>query len=148
MSTAKVPLPDEERCESSALRGKCSHAVQFYGEHESLLDASTRFVGGALAAGDAAIVVASRSHREALVDRLAAYGSGMSRAAGEGRYISLDADDTLAKFMIEGCPDATRFAVAIGGIVADAAAACKTGHVAIFGEAVAILWAEGSCNPT
>ena len=142
MSVAKVPMPDEQSFGSS-VRTKCSRAVQFYGEDESLLDASTRFVGAALAADDAAIVVASRSHRDALALRLTAYGLDVARVSREGRYVSIDAADTLAKFMTEGWPDATRFAAAIGGIVAAAVAASQRGNVAIFGEMVAILWAEG-----
>jgi hypothetical protein len=46
------------------------HTVQFYGEDEVLLDEVSRFIGTALGSGDAAIVIATTSHREALTRRL------------------------------------------------------------------------------
>src|ERR1700722_1771580 len=103
MSTAKVSASQEGSLAShhqfpSRSDGR-SHVVQFYGEDESLLESLTRFVGGALMAGEAAIVVASRPHREALVRRLKACGLDTTRAAREGRYVSLDAAETLSKFM-------------------------------------------------
>ena len=43
-----------------------AHVVQFYEEDSLLIDALSRFIGTALADGDAAIVIAQSSHREAL----------------------------------------------------------------------------------
>ena len=122
-----------------------SHVVQFYGEDESLLDALTRFIGSALGAGDPAIVVATSAHREGLACKLKARGLDIARAANEGRYISLDAEETLSKFMVEGWPGAVQFTEVIGPIISRAAAAANYGNgsVTIFGEMVAILWAEG-----
>ncbi|HET6314394.1 MAG TPA: hypothetical protein VFH60_11200, partial [Chloroflexia bacterium] len=42
----------------------CGHAVQFYDDDHFLLDALGRFVGSALEAGDAAIVIATEAHRD------------------------------------------------------------------------------------
>jgi len=142
MSTAKVPMSDEE----SSVQSGCFHAAQFYDEDEALLDSLTRFVGDALVAGDAAIVVASQSHREVLGRRLTACGLDPARIASEGRYVSLDAAETLSKFIAEGWPDAARFASLFGDTVARAAASSKSGSVAIFGEMVAVLWAEGKAG--
>ena len=64
-----------------------------------LIDVLTRFVGGALAAGDAAVVIATKSHRTELEKRLSANGVDMAKAAMQGRYIALDATGTLAKVM-------------------------------------------------
>jgi PAS domain S-box-containing protein len=148
MSTADMPMSNGgsfAHPQPTNHAERLSHVVQFYGEDESLLDALTRFTGGALGAGDAAIVVATSSHREGLTHRLKARGLDITRAAREGRYVSLDAVEALSKFMVHGWPDAARFADFIGGVVARAAAAAKgdKGSVAIFGEMVAILWAEG-----
>ena len=109
------------------------------------MDALTRFIGGALGAGDASVVVATRAHREGLARKLKARGLDVTRAANEGRYISLDAVETLSKFMVEGWPGAVRFVEVIGPIISRAASAANNGNgsVAIFGEMVAILWAEG-----
>ena len=42
------------------------HSVQFYVDDAFLLDGLSRFIGTALGAGDAAIVLATQAHREAL----------------------------------------------------------------------------------
>jgi signal transduction histidine kinase len=122
-----------------------AHRVQFYDDDAFLLDELSRSIGSALGAGDSAIVIATREHREGLARRLEARGLDITRAAGEGRYVALDAAETLSKFMVEGWPDAVRFTDLIGGVVARATAAANSEHsrVAAFGEMVALLWAEG-----
>jgi len=145
MSTAKPPILQGAFGPLSlqgAMDGR-SHVVQFYREDDSLLDSLTRFAGGALAAGDSAVVVASRAHRDAVTRRLKASGLDMAGAAREGRYVSMDVTETLSKLMSNGRPDAVGFAERIVPIVEVASAASKTGTVAIFGEMVALLWAEG-----
>ena len=47
-----------------------SHTVQFYREDAFLLDEISRFIGTALGAGDAALVIATEDHREGLIQRL------------------------------------------------------------------------------
>jgi len=63
----------------------------------------------------------------------------------QGRYISLDAADTLSKFMVNGTPDPILFSELIGATVSRAAAAVRGEHsrVAAYGEMVSLLWAEG-----
>ena len=46
------------------------HVVQFYSEDEFLVDAISRFLGVSLAAGDAAIVLATKTHREGIARKL------------------------------------------------------------------------------
>jgi hypothetical protein len=68
MSTTKV-----SRMEGSSIapvapwgehdRDSHGHVVQFYSEDRSLLETLARFIGSALEAGDAAIVVATEAHR-------------------------------------------------------------------------------------
>ena len=63
----------------------------------------------------------------------------------QGRYIALDAADTLSKFMVNGTPDPILFSELIGATVSRAAAAVRGEHsrVAAYGEMVSLLWAEG-----
>lgn len=123
----------------------CGHAVQFYDDDHFLLDALGRFVGSALEAGDAAIVIATEAHRDGLAQRLKARGVDAALALSQGRYVALDAADTLLKFTRDGQPDAAIFATLIGGIISGAASAVKheRPRVAAFGEMVALLWADG-----
>jgi signal transduction histidine kinase/ActR/RegA family two-component response regulator len=58
-----------------------------------------------------------------------------------GRLITLDAEQTLAKFLVDGWPDRDQFNISVGQFVAEAAA--SGGPVHAFGEMVALLCAEG-----
>src|SRR5687767_10344995 len=69
------------------------------------------------------IVIATKEHRDGLAQRLKARGLDVALPARQGRYVPLDAAETLSKFMVDGQPDAARFADLIGGIIARATAA-------------------------
>jgi signal transduction histidine kinase len=76
---------------------------------------------------------------------LASRGMGtFEQAIKQGRYVCLDAADTLGKFMRDGKPDAALFRQTIGGTIADASRASRSEQVLAFGEMVALLWAEGN----
>jgi DNA-binding NarL/FixJ family response regulator len=120
------------------------HEVGFYSTDRCLLDDLTQYIGAALKAGDAAIVVATESHRDRLLPRLQAYGLDMGAAIEQGRYIALDAAERLSTFMVNGMPDPSRFVEGFGNLILTAAkAAIGSAHVAIFGECVHLLWAQG-----
>ena len=124
------------------------HDVGFYSDDARLLDDRTQFVGAALNAGNAAIVVATESHREGLLPRLQAHGLDIGTAIEQGRYVPLDAADTLSAFMREGMPDPVAFAKLLGSLIVTVskAATVKQARVAIFGECVHILWAQGNAE--
>ncbi len=128
--------------------GHHAHAVQFYADDSFLLEALSRFIGTALGAGDAALVIATKAHRDGLEQRLKARGLETITAVGQGRYVVVDANETLAKFMRDGWPDADLFADTVGRVLAatKSAAHCEGARVAAFGEMVAVLWAEGKPN--
>jgi hypothetical protein len=90
-------------------------------------------------------VIATKAHREALAQRLKARGLDTLKAGMHGRYIALDAAETLAKLSVDGWPDAARFAKLMGDIVTQAQAASEGGNsrVVAFGEMVSLLWAQG-----
>jgi signal transduction histidine kinase len=123
----------------------CAHSVQFYSDETFLLDEVSRFIGSALGAGGAGLVIATQAHCEGVAQRLEAYSLDLARAITQGRYIALDAATTLATFMRDGWPDAARFADLLDGVLARATAAAtgERPQVAVFGEMVALLWAEG-----
>lgn len=118
-----------------------AHSVQFYAEDAFLLDELSRFIGAALGAGDAGLVIATPEHRDGLAQRLEARGVDLDRAATQGRYIAWDAAETLSRTMQDGRPDVARFANLLGGALARVTAAGS--RAAVFGEMVALLWAEG-----
>jgi DNA-binding NarL/FixJ family response regulator len=124
------------------------HEAGFYSDDRFVLDDLTQFIGAALKAGNAAIVVATKSRRDTLLPRLLAYGLDISAAIAEGRYIALDAADALPAFMRRGMPDPVRFLKVLGNLIATAAEAAKgeQRRVAIFGEMCHLLWAQGNAE--
>lgn len=136
---ALVPTAYGEDLDSHA------HSVQFYGDEAFLLDELSRFVGSALGGGDAAIVIATKAHRDGLAQRLKARGLDIGLVITQGRYVALDAGETLSQFMVDGRPNAARFTELIGGVIKLSATMAQGEHprVAAFGEMVALLWAEG-----
>jgi signal transduction histidine kinase len=118
------------------------HAVQFY-EHESyLLDSLTDYIGSALSATGAGIVIATPPHRDGVAQRLTALGLDVVGAGAQGRYVALDARDTLTLLMVDGWPDPARFDDTIGTLMSKTRERAPQIHA--FGEMVALLWAEGN----
>jgi signal transduction histidine kinase/ActR/RegA family two-component response regulator len=124
--------------------GKGDHFAQFYDADAFLLGSLSSFVVNGLNAGDAVIVVASESHRDGLAALLVAQGIDISEARDAGRYMLLDAGETLSRFIVQGALDAERFAEVIGSIINEGAARGRL--VRVFGEMVALLVAEGKPN--
>ena len=122
-----------------------NHVAYFYQESDSLLEALSEFIGAALGAGNAAVIIATKMHREGLQQRLTTRGLDVLKAAKQGRYVELDASELLSKFMVEGMPDADRFEEIVGGEIARTRALNKTARTEIvaFGEMVSLLWTEG-----
>jgi len=125
-----------------------NHDVVFYSDDAGLLDDLMRFVGAALKAGNAAVVVATESHRDGLLSRLQAYGSDIGVAIEQGRYISFDAADALSTFMINGMPDSAQFLNLFGSLIARAAevATGEQSRVTVFGEGVHLLLGQGNAE--
>ena len=118
------------------------HFVQFRETDEFLINSVGEFIGTGLHAGEACIVIATQPHRESLEERLKEDGLDVATAQAAGSYVSLDAAATLAHFMVDGEPEPTRFTEVIGQIIEQAAQGSR--RVRIFGEMVALLWAEGN----
>lgn len=117
------------------------HFVQFYDEDAVLVNSVAAFIGAGVGAGEGAVVIATPAHREAIATRLAAHGIDLDRVSARGQYIALDAADTISKFIAQGTLDHARFHEIIADILAKAGAG-RPG-VRVFGEMVALLWADG-----
>jgi PAS domain S-box-containing protein len=120
-----------------------AHVVQFYDNETFLLDAIGRFIGPALGAGEACLIIATAPHQAQIAEQLAARGFDLSALSERGRYVTLDAAETLSRFMVDGWPDEKRFVEVVGATVTQAVAAGQVPHVHAFGEMVALLCAEG-----
>jgi signal transduction histidine kinase len=125
-----------------------AHVVQFYGDDVFLLDELNRFIGTALGAGESALVIATEEHRHGLARTLKMWGLDTTWPATQGRYVAVDAAETLATFMLDGWPDAARFADVVGGLIerVRTVSGGEARRVAAFGEMVALLWIEGKAE--
>jgi len=123
------------------------HEVGFYSDDEHLLDDIARFTGTALKSGYGAIVAATAFHRDGVLARLRSDRVNVAAAIEQGRCVLLDGADTLAAVMNNGMVDPARFLKLLGGLILTTAEATRTqtrqGRVAIFGECVSLLWAQG-----
>jgi hypothetical protein len=130
------------------IEAPCFHEVGFYSDDRQFLEHVTQFVGAALKDGDAAILVTTESHRDSLLARLQAFGVNIGVAIEEGRYVVFDVGDALATFMRDGMPDPVRFMKTFDQLILTATKATKAKHprVAIFGEGVHLLCAQGNAE--
>jgi len=133
-----MPLPWQA---AAALQSE--HVAYFYQASDSLLEALCDFFGPALGAGNAAVIIATKVHLEGLEQRLKARGLDTRKASEQGRYVTLDASQTLSRIMVEGMPDAALFAEIVGGTITRASVKGVRPEIAAFGEMVALLWTEG-----
>jgi hypothetical protein len=151
MSTAKPRYPE---IESSAIHAnwleldRSPHALQFYSGDDFLLDSLVRFIGTALEEGDSVFVLATPVHMDGIAERLRAHGVDTNTAARKGRYVTVDAVQVLARLTVNGKLSKTRFDEFIREVFLplEAAAESKPKLVAVCGEVVSLLWADGKAE--
>jgi hypothetical protein len=118
-----------------------SHAIGLYEDDTFLIDNVAHFVKKGLEQKETVIVVATAEHREDLRNKLMAENViGLLAPAGTN-YWTLDASTTLSLFLIDGWPDGRMFLKVIGQMIESAT---RGAPVRIYGEMVAVLWAEGN----
>lgn len=124
------------------------HEVGFYSDDRRLLDDVTQFIGAALKAGNAAIVVATESHRNSLIPRLQSHGVDIRAAIEQRRYIALDAAHALSTIMVDHTLDPVRVMETFGALIETATKSATSEHprVAFFGEGSHLLCAEGNID--
>ena len=146
-STEPHGIKDVAEIPTQGLNVPVRHEVGFYADDRRLLDDLTIFVGTSLKAGNAAIVLASKSHRENLLLRLQSYDVNVRAVIEQGRYIALDAADALSMFMVNGMPDRLQFIKAFGSLIrAIRNTANDHCRIAVFGECVDLLCSQGNAE--
>jgi hypothetical protein len=113
--------------------GPHDHFVQLYQKLDGLADAVAEYIGAGLSRGEGAVVIATPEHRAAFLDRLG--------IAERSRVKVLDAEQTLATFMVGGLPQWQAFQQVIGGLIAEMRLQFPT--VRAYGEMVDLLWQRG-----
>jgi hypothetical protein len=122
------------------------HVVQLYGNDDRLLTKNVaRFLGEGLKRGDGLLVIATAEHRSTLARHLREEG-GYSKAVLEGRLVFLDAEVTLARFMVNGWPDADLFGSVVGEALRGVQARAVHTGARAYGEMVGLLWKSGETS--
>ena len=118
------------------------HYVQLYESDLVIVDAVGKFISSALHVGEPAVVIATEPHRDGIEKWCRAHGLDLATASADGRFVSLDAAETLSRFMVGETPDPLRFEDVVGGLVERVS---KPGRPArMFGEMVGLLAADGN----
>jgi PAS domain S-box-containing protein len=134
---------------SSSPREPISHAnehnVQLYVDDRHLINVLDRYIGGALAAGERGIVVATPNHRRELSKRLLIQGFDLESLTRQGQYVMFDAAETLGLFMAKGHIDEHMFYPGVKTVFERVNQFSNGADFQnfIFGEMVALLWAAG-----
>jgi hypothetical protein len=122
--------------------GQEDHFVQFYEADDFIVNSIAEYVIHGLRSGETCIIAATAKHLVEVEKIICSYANGLQTARSEGRYVALDAVDTLSKFMIGDMPDEEFFSSIIGDVVAQAAG--RKRGVRIFGEMVGVLCKRGN----
>jgi hypothetical protein len=109
------------------------HFVHLYQDTASLADAVAAYVAEGLRKGEAAVIIATPQHREAFLSRIGAFDADQLKV--------LDAEQTLATFMVNGVPNWQAFRASIGGLIAELRLRYPT--LRAYGEMVDVLWQRG-----
>ncbi len=120
--------------------GGAEHFVQFYKDDSYIVNSIAEYVIHGLKSNETCFVVASGEHLIEIEAIINSFTNGLAIAESEGRYIPLDAAETLSQIMAGEMPDADRFLSVVGTKVAAAAATGR--KVRIFGEMVGLLCAK------
>jgi hypothetical protein len=122
------------------------HFVQIYDDDSGFMDTLEAFINDGLQADDGVVVIATPTHLSALETRLERYGLDLNEFRAQDRYIGLEAEQVLPRFMVNGWPDDARFKQVIADLITRARGEGR--KVRAFGEMVAVLWARGDQGAT
>lgn len=144
-SLAGDRLIDEHRVERAF--GLQRHEAGFYSDDHRLVESLAQFIWMALNAGNAAIVVATESHRERVFSRLQAYGLDIGSVIEQGRFIALDAANAVSMFVRNDLLDPELFLRVADNLITTASRSPAGGlarRVALCGECDPPLWTLGN----
>ena len=114
----------------------CDHALSFYADDAELVATVAAFFVDGFAAGEPVTVVATAEHRSALEHELLRLGVPHRRLRDPACYRPFDAAEVLKELMPHGELVAEQFHARLTTMLGP-------GRTRVFGEMVALLWADG-----
>jgi DNA-binding NarL/FixJ family response regulator len=124
------------------------HDLQIYSNEEYLLEGFTSFITSGLKAGNAVVVLATEAHRHGLIQKLQTQGFDLDAIIKCRSYISIDAQEALASFMVDDQPDAKKLENTVRNLVKIASTAPNgaTRRVRACGECAPLLRKQGNSD--
>jgi len=120
-----------------------SHFVQLYEADDGVLARNVgKYLADGLAQGAGLVLVATDEHRRLFAGELERRGWRPEELERAGRLTWLDASETLARFMVNGHPDADGFDRVVGEKVKTALARAGNGGLRAYGDMVGLLWQD------
>jgi hypothetical protein len=119
------------------------HAVRFYDTEKALCHIVAGFLGEGLATGQPAMVVGTLEHRRGIVDALRARHFDVVGMHAAGDLVLVDARHLLSGFMVDGKPDADRFAASVTRVLERLSRGRNGVMIRVYGEMVDLLWRDG-----
>jgi hypothetical protein len=134
--------------ENNPSEGQSLHDLQIYSNDEYLLEGFASFITSGLSAGNAVVVLATEAHRLGLIQKLQTQGFDLDAIIKCKSYISIDAQEALASFMVDDQPDAKQFENTVSNLVKTASKAPNgaTRRVRACGECAPLLRTQGNSD--
>ncbi len=122
-------------------RTDLGHAIVFYDSEAALAPLLVGRLREVWSSGGAVVLIACRRNRERIEELLQREASCLRDALATGRYVCLDADETIAEITVDGVPSELRFRQRVGTAIARAG--LRGTHLAVFAEMVGMLCERG-----
>ncbi len=113
------------------------HHVAAYDDVAALARRIAGFVDASLLDGIDVVTVCRPVVRDAVERRLQTQGTDTEAARRDGRLVTVDAEETLGRFLVDGRPDPHLFTEVLRSL------APGDGPLSAFGEMVSLLWERG-----
>jgi hypothetical protein len=131
----------------------CDHAVKFYADTNSLFRTVAAFLGQGFVDAHPTVIIATPDHVMGIMEHMRQATVDVEQARRAGTLVVLDADKTLASFMVGDTPDPDRFEQNVGQLIRDLVTvrtrkSVRTGQspIRVYGEMVDVLWKEGRAD--
>jgi MEDS: MEthanogen/methylotroph, DcmR Sensory domain len=117
------------------------HFVQLYEADEGALANNVgHYLYEGLRRGDGVLIVVTPEHQELFSRQLESLGADVRALAASRQMVVLDAQRTMAEFMVDGQPDWPRFQATIGTAMLQVQQGERAEGLRAYGEMVGILW--------
>ena len=121
---------------------EADHVMHLYDDDARLLDSLTGFTSSCFRSDTAVVVIASEAHLDLLASNLREDGIDVFSQTISGRYLPLNARETLNQFMFNGVPDKGLFNYFLSSFSLRSRRLGK--KIRVFAELAGILHSEGN----